>query len=155
VSANFLSFFHTILIQHRSDRGSIVNWSPSASSSASYGYNTSSDRSSIVNWSQTASSSVVLYRISFVFVLFLPLPNLIQRRSDRGSIIDWSPSASSSASYGYSPNSDRSSIINWSQTASSSLLLYRFGFVFVFVLFLSFPVFMYALQGCDPRTIEL
>ena len=91
------SFFHTILIQHRSDRGFIVNWSPSASSSASYEYNTSSDRSSIVDWSQTASSSIVLYRISFVFVLFLPLPNLVQRRSDRGSIINWTPSASSSA----------------------------------------------------------
>ena len=133
-SSFFLSFFHTILIQHRSDRGSIVNWSPSASSSASYGYNTSSDRSSIVNWSQTASSSLLLYRMGSR--VYFSLPNLIQHRSDRGSIINWSPSASSSAFYGYNPNSDRSSIIDWSQTASSSLLLYRFGFVFV--LFLSF-----------------
>jgi hypothetical protein len=67
----FLSFFYTILIQHRSDRGSIVNWSPSASSSASYGYNPNSDRSSIINWSQTASSSLLLYRFGFVLLLFL------------------------------------------------------------------------------------
>ena len=43
----FLSFFYTILIQHRSDRGSIVNWS------------------------QTASSSLLLYRFGFVLLLFL------------------------------------------------------------------------------------
>jgi hypothetical protein len=131
----FLSFilsYHSQ--QHRFDRGSIINWSPSASSSASYGYNTSSNRSSIVNWSQTASSSLLLYRMGSH--VYFSLPNLIQHRSDRGSIINWSPSASSSASYGYNPSSDHSSIVNWSQTASSSLLLYRFGCVFV--LFLSF-----------------
>ena len=54
------------LIRHRSDRGSIVNWSPSASSAASDGYNASSDRSSIIDWSQTASSLLLLYRCLFV-----------------------------------------------------------------------------------------